>query len=143
MKVSPDGIIRIVAREGERLTAYRDTVGVWTIGVGHTAACGPPIPVPGRKITREESRAALARDLGKFEETIARAAKVTLAQHEFDALVSICFNVGPKFAASTCINLINSGERARAAKAIMFWNKPKEIIGRRTGEMKQFLGEAK
>lgn len=143
MTTSAKGVQSLKVREGVRLAAYLDSVGVLTIGCGHSSAAGPPVVTPGMRITADECDAILARDLVKFENVINKAVKVPLAPHEFDALVSIAFNVGPKFATSTCIKRLNAGDRAGAAKAIMMWNKPKEIIGRRTGEMKQFLGEAK
>ena len=138
MKMSPEGRRRLIKREGCILESYKDSVGVWTIGVGHTAAAGHPIPVPGLVITQADADAILERDLVQYENAINNALKVPVAQHEFDALVSICFNVGPKFAQSTAIRLLNRGDRDGAASAIMLWNKPPEIIGRRRSEMEQF-----
>jgi lysozyme len=139
MKMSEQGRRLLTQREGVRLKAYRDTVGVWTIGVGHTAAAGPPSPVPGMVITAAECERILSRDLVLYEKAIAQALKVMVAQHEFDALVSICFNVGPKFAQSICIKRLNTGDRRGAAAAIMMWSKPPEIVGRRRTEQRQFL----
>lgn len=139
MKMSEQGRKLLTAREGVRLKAYKDSVGVWTIGVGHTAAAGPPVPSAGTTITAAECDAILMRDLVQYETAIEKALTVAVAQHEFDALVSICFNVGPKFANSTCMRLLNRKDRGGAASAIMLWNKPSEIIERRQGEQKQFL----
>lgn len=139
MKMSSRGRKLLVDREGLRLNAYKDSVGVWTIGVGHTAAAGPPIPVPGTTITAQVADDILSRDLVLYERAIDGALKVPVSQNEYDALVSICFNVGPKFAQSTCIKRLNTGDREGAAEAIMLWSKPPEIIGRRRGEQKQFL----
>lgn len=138
-RMTPRGRQRLTDREGKRLQAYLDSVGVWTIGVGHTAAAGPPIPVRGLIITAQECDDTLVRDLAKFEVTLNRALKVPVEDHEFDALLSVMFNVGPKFATSTAIKRLNAGDRAGCAAAIMMWNKPKEIIGRRTTEQSQFL----
>lgn len=139
MKTSAIGRAALQGREGLRLTAYRDSVGVLTIGTGHTAACGAPIPHPGLTITAAEADACLERDLGRFERAIADALKVPVAEHEFDALVSIAFNVGPKFAASTAMRKLNAGDRVGAAEAILMWNKPASIIDRRLGEHDQFV----
>jgi lysozyme len=140
MKMSTRGREALKAREGLRLKAYRDSVGVWTIGVGHTAAAGAPIPMPGLTISAKEADEILTRDLVKYEKLVNDAVKVPLAQNEFDALVSITFNV-EAFARqpSTAIKLLNRGDRAGAAEAILWWDKPKEIIGRRKTEQKQFL----
>lgn len=144
MKTSKDGRSKLEAREGTRLKAYRDSVGVWTIGVGHTSAAGSPTVTPSLKITADECDAIFARDLVKYEATVNSAVKVPLAQNEFDALVSLCFNIGQGgFAKSTVVKRLNAKDRKGAAAAFMMWNKPKEIIGRRTGEMKQFLGASK
>jgi lysozyme len=138
MKMSTRGRKLLIEREGCILHAYKDSVGVWTIGVGHTAAAGSPIPVPGMRITSEDADAILTKDLTLYERAIEGALKVPVTQNEYDALVSICFNVGPKFANSTCIKRLNAGDRGGAAEAIMLWNKPPEIIGRRRVEYNQF-----
>lgn len=138
MRMSDHGRKLLTVREGLRLKAYRDSVGIWTIGIGHTAAAGKPFPAPGMTITAQECDQILIRDLARFEREIGNAVKVPLAQHEFDALVSICFNVGPRFAQSTCIRRLNAGDRRGAAEAIMLWRKPPEIIGRRRAEQAQF-----
>jgi lysozyme len=130
---------RLTDREGKRLKAYLDTQGVWTIGVGHTSAAGPPPVKKGMTITAQECDDILVRDLAKFEALLDKALKVPVADHEYDALLSIMFNVGPKFATSTAIKRLNAKDRKGCAAAIMMWNKPKEIIGRRQTEQSQFL----
>lgn len=137
--MTPTGINVLIAREGNKLTSYRDSVGVWTIGVGHTTAAGEPTVKPGMKITLQQSRDILAHDLVKFENAIMNAVKVHLAPNQWDALFSVCFNVGPKFATSTCIKRLNAGDFAGAADAILMWNKPAEILSRRRAERQQFL----
>lgn len=140
MKMSAIGRAVLAAREGVRLTAYKDSVGVWTIGVGHTAACGMPVPRAGLTITAAEADAAFARDLAGFEAAIAKALKVPVSENEFDALVSLAFNVGAVAAAgSTAIRMLNAGNRAGCATAILLWKKPASIIDRRDGERDQFL----
>jgi lysozyme len=139
MRMSSRGRELLKRREGVVLHTYADSVGVLTIGIGHTAAAGKPIPVPGLTITAEQADEILAKDLVLYERVIDGALKVPVSQNEYDALVSICFNVGPKFAQSTCIKRLNAGDRAGAAEAIMLWSKPPEIVGRRRSEQKQFL----
>lgn len=138
MKMTLRGRQRLTDREGKRLTAYLDTQKVWTIGVGHTAAAGAPIPKRGMTITAQECDEILARDLVRYENLVNNAVKVLLVDHEFDALVSITFNV-EAFAKSTAIKLLNQGDRAGCATHIMDWRKPPEIIGRRHTEQSQFL----
>jgi lysozyme len=118
MNTSPAGRKVLVQREGRRLKAYRDSVDVWTIGVGHTSAAGPPKVVPGLTITEAECDAIFSRDLAAFAASVEAAVKVPLAQHEFDALVSFCYNIGQAgFARSTVVRRLNAGDRRGAADA--------------------------
>ena len=94
MKTSLKGILAIINEEALVLSTYRDAGGVLTIGVGHTAAAGGMAPKPGGRITIEQAIALLAADLAKFERRVSAAVKRSLAQHEFDALVSFDFNTG-------------------------------------------------
>jgi len=145
MKTSADGRSAITQREGNVLTAYLDSVGVLTIGVGHTAMAGPPAPKKGMKITAAESDAILARDLAIFEAAVSKAVKVQLNQNEFDALVSLAFNIGAgAFSKSTLVKKLNAGDRAGAADQFLVWNKAggkvlKGLTTRRQAERKQFL----
>ncbi|WP_083909755.1 lysozyme [Methylocystis rosea] len=140
LRMSADGRARLMQREGVRTRAYRDSKGVWTIGVGHTANAGAPIPKPGMVITRQEVDEHLSRDLVKYENIVNRNVRVPLTQGQFDSLVSICFNVEtallPK---STIVKRLNKGDYRGAANAIMLYNKPPEIIGRRESEQQQFI----
>lgn len=144
MKTTATGRALIEAREGVRLKAYRDAVGIWTIGVGHTSAAGPPAVVAGLSITPAQAGDILAQDLAQFERAVEAAVTVPLADHEFDALVSLAFNIGADaFARSTLVRRLNAGDRAGAAEAFLMWanagGKP-ILLGRRKAERKQFLG---
>jgi len=135
MKMSPKGAAILTVREGEKLKTYTDTVGVLTIGVGHT---GPDVK-PGMTITKEQSQALLMKDLQWAEAAVNKVA-VPLNQNQFDALVSFVFNIGATaFAKSTLLKLLNAGDYGGAAAQFMVWTKQKELIGRRQGERDQFL----
>lgn len=139
MRMSDEGRKRLTAREGVRLKAYRDSVGVLTIGIGHTSAAGPPDVVPGLTITAKECDQIFRRDLVQYEDAVNRAVKVPLAQHQFDACVSFCYNIGTGgFTRSTVVKRINAGDMDGAAKAFMMWVTPPEITGRRQSEVAQF-----
>jgi lysozyme len=137
MKTSTKGLIALMGREGVVLSTYKDSVGVATIGVGHTAAAGDPKPVSGLKITLAEALEIFRRDIVKYEDRVNDAVTVPLAQHEFDALVSFDFNTGGIYKAKLTIAL-NAGDRAGAAAGFMGWTKPPEIKNRRLGEQRQF-----
>lgn len=143
--VSPAGRALISQREGNKLRAYKDSVGILTIGVGHTSAAGPPTVTAGMTITAAESDAILSRDLAKFEAAVRDAVTIPLRQVEFDALVSLAFNIGDgAFAKSTLVKKLNAGHRAGAANAFLSWVKAqgktlKGLQTRRVAERAQFL----
>jgi lysozyme len=139
------GLNLIKRWEGLRLAAYKDSVGVWTIGYGHTAAAGPPAPKAGMKITEQEATDLLARDLGQYERAVTKAILVAPTPNQFAAMVSLCYNIGPaNFATSTVVKLVNAGNPRGAAEAFLRWNKAggKVLAGlthRREDEKKLFL----
>lgn len=148
MQTSSAGRAAIMAREGVVLTAYPDpaTGGEpWTIGVGHTSAAGPPNVTKGMKITRAEADQILSRDLRTFEAAVSSAVKVPLSQNEFDALVSLAFNIGAgAFKKSTLVKKLNAGDRKGAAEQFLVWVKAggktlQGLVNRRRSERLQFL----
>jgi GH24 family phage-related lysozyme (muramidase) len=94
MKISQSGLELICKFEGFEAKAYQDAVGVWTIGYGHTAMAGLPDVKRGDKITMKQAQDILATDVRKFE--LAVKSKLTRAptQAQFDAMVSLCFDIG-------------------------------------------------
>lgn len=145
MKTSRAGIELIKRWEGCRLTAYRDAVGVLTIGFGHTSAAGKPTVVSGMKITQQEAEEILVRDLVKYEAAVQKALTRSPTQAQFDAAVSLCFNIGPgAFSTSTFVRKFNAGDIKGAADAILLFNKAggkvlPGLVKRREDERKMFL----
>jgi len=145
MKTSVAGRAAISRREGNKFKAYKDSVGIWTIGVGHTSVAGSPRVEPGMTITAVESDEILSRDLAKFERAVDDAVKVELTQNQFDALVSLAFNIGGgAFAKSSVVKRLNQGDINGAANAFLFWNKAggkvlPGLTNRRKQEREQFL----
>jgi len=112
---------------------------VWTIGYGHTSSAGAPHVHSGLKITQAEAEEIFARDLKEFEDAVTKALTREPLQHQFDAYVSFAYNVGGGgMAKSHSVHLFNQGDVDGAAKALMNWSKPPEIIPRRRGECVQF-----
>ncbi len=139
MDLSAIGKAVLIAREGRRLHAYRDSVGVWTIGIGHTSAAGPPLVTPGLVLTPAECDAVFDRDVVRFVAAVRAAVTRPLPQHGFDALVSLCFNIGPAaFGHSTLVRRLNAGDDDGAAQAMMMWDRPAALIPRRGAEQDQF-----
>ena len=90
MKTSLTGLRLIEEFEGCRLTAYQDSVGVWTIGYGHTKGVKR-----GQAITREQAEHYLAQDVKAAETNVNKYYdRYKWSQNQFDALVSFAFNVG-------------------------------------------------
>ena len=148
MKTSEKGLQFIRREEGERLTAYADIIGVWTIRVGHTGAVdGKPV-AKGMVISADKSRELLSADLLKFESAITRLVKVPLKQYEFDALVSLVFNIGEtNFARSTLLKKLNTNDFKGAAEQFLAWKnaggRPVQgLLNRRKREKDMFNGLA-
>ncbi len=139
MKTSLKGLMEIAAHEGIVLSPYKDAVGVWTVGIGHTAGAGKPDPARDRReYSIEEVMDIFARDIAKFEARVNRAFDVPLRQHEFDAAVSFDYNTGGIHKASW-VRSVNQGNRIAARNQIMNWSKPRAIIPRRRKERNLFF----
>ncbi|WP_406735902.1 lysozyme [Thioclava sp. GXIMD4215] len=144
MKTSGKGIVALIGHEGIVPGPYFDSVGILTAYVGHTKAAGGFDPAnlaagmpADLDATLREAFHVFREDLAKFETEVARAIKVPVAQHEFDAAVSFHFNTGA-IARADWVNKLNAADRVGAAAAIMNWSKPVEIIGRRRAEQTLF-----
>lgn len=141
MKLSDTGLALIKEFEGLKLNAYFCSAGVLTIGWGTTAGVKP-----GDKITEAQAEEMLRADVVKFERGVFDAVKVPLAQHQFDALVVLAYNIGlGAFRTSTLLRLLNKGELSAAASQFDRWNKAggKTLAGltrRRAAERKLFEG---
>lgn len=139
MKTSKKGLALIKKYEGCRLEAYKDAVGVLTIGYGHTGDIKK-----SQKITEEEAEELLKKDVEKFETLVNLLIlnKYKFNQNEFDALVSFTYNLG----GGNLQKLTANGKRNKGqiADAIPLYNKAggKVLSGltkRRKEEQKLFL----
>ena len=143
MKVSDKGIALIKEFEDCKLTAYKDSVGVWTIGYGHTRSARQ-----GMVITQTQADELLALDVATHATGVYKALQVKLEQHQFDAVVSLAFNVGVNAVRnSTLLKMINRGDDKLAAAQFDRWNKAggKVLAGltrRRAAERRMYEGLA-
>lgn len=118
MKISDKGLDLIKAVEGYHTKqkdgsckAYRCPAGVWTCGWGCTEGVEP-----NTHWTTEEATDALRREMAKHEANVHKLVKVPLNQGQFDALVSLCYNIGAgALGKSTLLRHLNAGDYARAA----------------------------
>jgi lysozyme len=100
--------LRLDVTDGFILTAYKDNVGIPTVGCGHRIIDADKINV-GETISLERARAFFQNDLALMEKRLNRDVRVPLFQFEYDAMVSIIFNCGPYTGADTLIEKINTG----------------------------------
>lgn len=117
MTTSDKGIELIKQFEGFRNQAYLCPAGVWTIGYGHTKAVKP-----GMVISSTRGEVLLREDLRFFEATVNQSVKVPLNQNQFDALVSLCYNIGSTaFNNSTLLKLLNKSQYDAAQWQFLRW----------------------
>lgn len=124
MKLSRRGLELIKRYEGLELCAYPDpgTGGdPWTIGYGTTRIDGKPV-MPGMEITEQEAERCLAEDVAQFEKAVNRAATGLVNQNQFDALVSLAYNIGVgAFKRSTLLRKLKAGDTSAAAAEFERW----------------------
>jgi len=124
-----------------RLTAYQDSVGIWTIGYGHTKGVRP-----GQRITKAQAVAFLRQDVAWAEKAVNRAVKVNLSQSQFDALVSWTFNLGSgNLGRSTMLKRVNARNWRRVPCEMIRWNRAggrvlRGLVRRRRAEAELFNG---
>ncbi|WP_145590711.1 lysozyme [Yersinia aleksiciae] len=144
MQISENGINKLKVEEGERLTGYKDSRGIPTIGVGHTGVVdGKPVSA-GMVISKDRSSDLLRSDLAWVEKSIATNVKAPLTQNQYDALCSLIFNIGATaFANSTVLKRLNAGDYQGAADAFLMWKKAGNdteiLLPRRQRERALFL----
>ncbi|EOS93097.1 lysozyme [Erwinia tracheiphila] len=124
LRTSENGIALIKRSEALRLDAYQDAVGVWTIGYGWTEPV-EGIPVHGgMSISQDTAEILLRNGLLQYERTINQLVTATLNQNQFDALVSLAYNIGlGAFERSTLLKKLNAGDMDGAAAEFLRWNK--------------------
>ncbi|MGD1899289.1 MAG: lysozyme [Phormidesmis sp.] len=141
-RTNKNGLLLIKSFEGLRLQAYRDAVGIWTIGYGTTRGVRP-----GMRISENQAIEFLQGDLARFEKAINDSVKVSINDNQFSALASFTYNVGPgAFRSSTLLRKLNRGDIRGAADEFPRWNKAggRVLAGltrRRNAERLLFLGE--
>jgi lysozyme len=141
LSLSAAALVGIATHEGYVGQAYRDIVGVWTIGFGTTeqVKAGDKID-PVRALQRKMA------DVQKFEGALKQCVKVPLHQHEYDAFLSLAYNIGPgAFCGSTLVRKLNAEDYAGACAEILRWDKAggKTVAGltkRRQAEYRQCAG---
>ena len=139
MECCEKGLCLIKEFEGCKLKAYKCPAGVWTIGYGWTSGVKP-----GDVWTQAKAEEMLVKGVVPYSNAVSKACpKAT--QNQFDAMVSLCYNIGPgNFAKSSVVRFHNAGKFSKAADAFLMWNKGggKVLAGltrRRKAERKLYL----
>lgn len=139
MNISNEGLDLIRAHEGCRFSAYQDSVGVWTIGYGHTRGVKE-----GDTCTQAQADEWLKLDVLVAEQCVMQAVTVPLTQGEFDALVSFTFNLGCRaLKNSTLLKMLNDSNYDGAAAEFSKWNHAGGVVlagltARREAERQRF-----
>lgn len=141
MKISNNGLDLIKHFEGLRLKAYKDPIGIWTIGYGHIK-----LAKEGMVITEREANAMLEHEIEEYEGYINKR-NLCLNQNQFDALVSWVYNLGPaNLVSSTLLKRLNSNDYWDVPKQIKRWNRGggkvlAGLVRRRNAEALLFEGK--
>lgn len=125
MRTSLNGRIAIACDEAACTPPYDDGIGVPTQGVGHTFRAGAPdVRFGGPVWSLERVAEVFTNDLAQYERAVRDGITRPMRQHEFDALVSFCYNVGPgNFAKSSVRKKFNAGGAKAAGPRLRLWNK--------------------
>ena len=120
LALSASALVGIAVHEGYSPVAYRPVPGdVPTVGFGTTDGVKmgdrtDPVQALTRKLA----------DVQRFEGALKQCVRVPLHQHEYDAFLSLAYNIGPgAFCGSTLVRLLNQGQYAEACAQISRWTK--------------------
>lgn len=123
MRVDQSGLDFIKEHEGVRQKVYLDAVGKPTVGVGHLVLPQDNLKV-GDVITNERVDQLLRQDIKIAEDAVSALVTVPLNQNQFNALVSLVFNIGTgNFQKSSLLRQINREQFLNAANGFLAWNK--------------------
>ncbi len=143
-RTSKAGLDLIKGFEGLRRRSEPLPKGGWIVGYGHTRSARE-----GVEVTEREAEFLLRYDLQEIEQYVAMHVHAPLNQNEFDALVSLCWNIGKDaFGESDVLTYVNGGEMLAAAESFSAWRKARiggrlivvdALVRRRTAEKNLFL----
>jgi len=146
MRINAETIALIKHFEGCKLTAYRDPVGVWTIGYGLTTGALPGVSVvAGMTIAQEQADDYLTQVLARFSEKILPGFARKPTENQFGAFLSLAYNIGfGGFLKSTALRRFNAGDDQGAVEALQWFNKAggkvlPGLVRRRAAEAALFM----
>lgn len=144
LTISDTGLRLIKAFEGYRPEDRKLVTGARVVGYGHRIADDETM-----ELTRNEAEEWLLDDLIDIEEVVNDEVHAPLSQGQFDALVSLAFNIGiDAFRSSDVVRAMNNGRVLDAANGFDVWRKATiagktyvvdALMRRRTAEKSLFL----
>ena len=145
LTLSASALVGIAVHEGYRPVAYRPVPGdVPTIGFGTTGGVRM-----GDSIDPVQALVRKLDDVQRFEGALRTCVTVPLHQHEYDAFLSLAYNIGSgAFCGSTLVRLLNDRRYREACDQILRWDKfqgrpLRGLTLRRQAEHRQCLGDAR
>jgi lysozyme len=143
--ISADGIEFLIAEEGLILKPYKDSVGIPTIGIGCTYyEDGRRVKMTDPPITKARAIQLFRAVLKHYETTVWSITRDDINQNQFDALTSLCYNIGVNgFKGSTVVKRVNKNPKNADIKAaFLMWKnaggKP-ILLGRRKREAELYF----
>jgi lysozyme len=153
MTISSKGIDLITTFEGYRDKAYKDGAGIWTIGYGTIRVNSKPV-MEGMTCIQEQAKEWFRDSVSETEKYITKLCATQLTQNQFDALVSLVYNIGiGNFISSTLCKKLNNpnlGPSTVTEENFTSWNKirsngvlveSKGLTRRRIAEYKLFVAQ--
>jgi len=128
MKLSKKGKELIAGFEGLRTKPYLCSAKVATIGIGSTRyEDGRKVSMSDEPICTERAYELFEITVKGYENAVNKYAKIALNQNQFDALVSLCYNIGVGgYSKSTVVRYSNADANGiEIQKAFLMWNKVK------------------
>lgn len=140
MRTTSDNFTKLmIGFEGEVLKGYLDSAGFLSVGIGHLCKKDESYRL-GKAISLDESRRLFRQDSAWAIKAVDRMVTVELTPNQFDALVSLCFNIGENaFRKSTLLKKLNAANYKGCADAFRQWiyaggKVSKGLVNRRTKE---------
>lgn len=143
--LSKKGLEFIGKEEGCRLKPYLDSVGIPTIGYGNTYYENEVrVTMSDPPISKDRALSLFLNTLSFYEKGVWSNTRDDINQHQFDALVSLAYNIGVNaFKSSTVLRLVNKNPNdAKITDAFKMWKNAGRkpiLLNRRIREAKLYF----
>lgn len=142
MKLNKEGLDFISLLEGIKLKSYKDSKGIWTIGIGSTyLENNSKVKSTTKDLTLNEVYTLFTITSKQYENAVNNFVKIPITQNQFNALFALCYNIGiDGFKTSTVLKRINLKDtQENITEGWMRWIKQKELINRRKKEINLYF----